>query len=318
MKDTSRKVVVIGAGHVGSHCAYKLVCQGDVEEIVFIDIDERKAAAHAWDIADACSFMPHPVKIGVGDYDDCRDADIVVLAVGPSRTEGQTRLDMMDNSMEIIKEVTGPLRNSGFEGILICITNPADIIAYYMWKYTGWPSHRVFSTGTSLDTARLRRVLSEEMGIDARSFSCFSMGEHGDSGMVPFSSVSVGSKPLGEVISEKPEKYGDLDFDHILKRTITAGDNVKNGKGCTEFGIGTALADIVKAVFHDEKRIIPVSTLLSGEYGQEKVFAGVPAVVGRNGIEEIVEIRLTDEEQVLFDRSCGIIREHISRAGTAE
>jgi len=314
MTDLSRKIVIIGAGHVGSHCAFSLMTQGDASEIVFIDIDKQKAIAQAGDIADAACFMPHPTIVRPGDYNDCRDAAIVVIAAGVPRKPGQTRLDTMGDSVRVMKEIVGPLKNSGFEGILICISNPADVIANYMRKYIGWPKHRVFSTGTSLDTARLKRVFQEVTRVDARSIQCFSIGEHGDSSMIPFSHVSIGGKPLFELMKEKPEVYGKLDLEQVLYRTRTIGMDIINGKSSTEFGIGTVLADIVKAIFHDEHRIMPISALLEGEYGQADLHVGVPAVIGKNGIEEIIELHLTTEEQKLFEESCQVIRKHITLA----
>lgn len=314
MENKHRKIVIIGAGHVGSHCGYSLMMQGDVDEIIFIDRDKEKGAAQAWDIADAGCFMPHPTTVRLGEYKDCKEADVVVLAAGVPRKPGQTRLDTMGDSIMVMKEIIEPLKNSGFEGVLICISNPADIIADYMRKHTGWPKNRVFSTGTSLDTARLKRVLQEETGADARSIQCISMGEHGDSSMIPFSHVTIGGKPLPELMKEKPDSYGKLDLDHILYRTRMIGMDVVNGKGSTEFGIGTVLADMVKAILHDEHRVMPVSAFLEGEYGQKNLHIGVPAVIGKNGIKEIIELHLSPKEQKLFEESCEVVRKHIGIA----
>ena len=311
--DKYKKIVIIGAGHVGSHCGYSLLSRGDVDEIAFIDIDKEKGAAQAWDIADAACYMPHPVRVYPGDYSDCADAGIIVLAAGVPRKPGQTRLDTMADSIRVMKEIIDPLKNSGFDGILICISNPADIIADYMRRHTGWPGNRVFGTGTSLDTARLKRILQEAAGVDARSIQCYCLGEHGDSSIIPFSHITIGGKPLLALMKERPGTYGRLDPEHILHRTRMAGMDVVNGKGSTEFGIGTVLADMVSAIVHDEHRIIPVSAYLDGAYGQKGIHAGVPAVLGRNGLEEILELSLNEEEQRLFDASCEIIREHIAK-----
>ena len=314
MTDKLRRIVIIGAGHVGSHCAYSLLTQGEADEIIFIDIDEKKGAAQAWDIADACCFMPHPTVVRLGDYSDCKEADIVVLAAGVPRRPGQTRLDTMGDSIRVMKEIIDPLKHCGFEGIMICISNPADIIADYMRKHTCLPKNRIFGTGTSLDTARLKRVLGEETGADARSIQCISMGEHGDSSMIPFSHITIGQKPLSQLMKDKPDTYGKLDFAHILHRTRMIGMDVVIGKGSTEFGIGTVLSDMVKAIFHDEHRVLPVSALLEGEYGQKDLHVGVPAIIGKNGIEEIIELHLSDDEKKLFDESCDVIRKHITLA----
>ena len=316
MNNMLRKIVIIGAGHVGSHCGYSLLTQGDVNEIVFIDIDKEKGTAQAYDIADAGCYMSHPATVRFGDYTDCKDADIVVLAAGVPRKPGQTRLDTMSDSIMVMKEIVPPLKNSGFKGCLICISNPADIITNYMRKHTGWSKNRVFGTGTSLDTARLKRVMHEATGVDARSIHCFSMGEHGDSSMIPFSNMTIGGKSLFHLMKEKPDTYGNLDLDHILHRTRMIGMDVVIGKGSTEFGIGTVLADMVKAIVHDEHRVMPVSALLEGEYGQNDVHAGVPAILGKNGIEEIIELPMEPAEKQMFDHSCDVIRKHIALADT--
>jgi L-lactate dehydrogenase len=312
----SRKVVIIGAGHVGSHCAFSLLMQGECDEIVFIDVDEEKAASHGLDIADGGLFAPHPAVVRLGDYSDCKDADIVVLSAGVPRKPGQTRLDTMGDSIAVMKQIVDPLKTSGFQGILICISNPADIIADFMRKHTGFPANQVFSTGTSLDTARFRRTMSELTGVDFRSIAGYSMGEHGDSQMIPFSHVCIGGKPLFDLRKEFPDTYGKLDLNQILERTKLIGMDIVIGKGSTEFGIGSVLADMVKAIFHDEHRVMPVSALLQGEYGQRDVYAGVPAIIGRDGIEHIIEINLTEEEQKQFNESCDVIRKHIALAAT--
>lgn len=310
----SRKIVIIGAGHVGSHCAYSLLMQGDCDEIILIDTDKEKASAHALDIADGALYGQHPAIIRVGDYNDCKDADIVVISAGVPRKPGQTRLDTMGDSIAVMKEIIEPLCTSGFDGILICISNPADIIADYMRKHTGFPANKVFSTGTSLDSARFKRTLAEMIGIDRRSIYGFSMGEHGDSQMIPFSHVTIGGKPLFQLMEEQPDTYGKLDLDYILKRTKLIGMDIVIGKGSTEFGIGSVLGNMVKAIYHDEHRIMPVSALLQGEYGQQGVYAGVPAIIGKNGVEGIIEICLTEKEIELFQKSCDMIRKHIKLA----
>ena len=316
MNTNLRKIVIIGAGHVGSHCAYSLLMQGECDELVFIDVDQEKAASHAMDIADGALFAPHPIVFRVGDYSDCKDADIVVLSAGVPRKPGQTRLDTMGDSIAVMKEIVEPLRTSGFEGILICISNPADIIADFMRKHTGFSSNKVFSTGTSLDSSRFKRTLSEEMGVDRRSIQGYCLGEHGDSQMIPFSHVTVGGKPLLELMKEQPNTFGKLDLENLLYRTKMIGMDIVIGKGSTEFGIGSVLGDMVKAILHNEHRIIPVSTLLQGEYGQSDVYASVPVIIGRNGVEKIIEINMLAEENDLFGKSCDVIRKHIALAAT--
>ncbi len=304
-----RKITIIGAGHVGTHCAYSLCHRSVCTEIALIDIDREKCAANAWDIADAVSFMPTPVKVHAGDYSDCADSDILVIAAGVPRLPGQTRLDVMGASVAAAKEILPHLRSADFGGIVISISNPCDVIADYFRKGLGFEKNRVFGTGTTLDSARLRRILSELTGYDPVSVQAYSMGEHGDSQMIPFSAVSIGGKRFDDIAGRL-----NLDKERILERTRMIGMDIINGKNATEFGIGYALADMAQAVLNDEKRILPASALLEGEYGQYGLHAGVPCVIGENGIEEIIELPLTEEEKERFDASCAVIKDRIAAA----
>ena len=278
----NRKIVIIGTGHVGSHCAYALAIQGICDEIVLVDKDRTKAKSHSMDIADSVSFFNSSVIVRCGDYSDCKDADIVSNL----------------NKIEI-------------KGIIITITNPADIIADFVRKATGLPKNRVFSTGTSLDTARMRRTVADLCNIAPQSVIGFAMGEHGDSSMVPFSNLTIFGKNYKHLKEENPERFGKLSEKVITDQTHMRGMDIIEGKGSTEFGIGTALADMAKAVLMDEHRILPASTLLEGEYGQTNVHAGVPCIIGRNGIEQIIELKLTDEELKQFENSCNVIKQHM-------
>lgn len=308
------KIVIIGAGHVGSHCALCLMMQNMADEIVFIDIDETKAAMQALDLDDMASSLDRRFTVRAGDYSDCSDAQIVVMAAGKSRLPGQTRLDMFDDSIKMMNSIVGPLKNSGFHGILISISNPADIIGDFLRKRLGLPKNQVFSTGTSLDSARLRRMLSEITGVDRNSIQAYCMGEHGDSQFIPASHVYIGGIPIQEYITLHPELKDKLDFQQISKDDKVCGFHIVEGKGCTEFGIGAVLSNIVRAVIHDEKRILPVSVLLEGEYNETGIPAGVPCVIGKNGVEQILEIQLTEEEQAAFHASCSVIRGFVEKA----
>ncbi len=316
MSIKTRKIVIVGAGHVGSHCAFALAMQGVCDEIIMVDIDEAKANSQAVDITDAVAYLPHHVEARQGTLEDAKDADIVVISAGPLPSSNQTRLDTLEDTIKIVNSIIEPIVQSGFEGIIVSISNPCDVIANYIWKKTGFPKNRVVGTGTALDSSRLRRILASEIGIDQKSIQGYSMGEHGDSQMVPWSHVYVGGKPLLDLMKEKPESYGKLDLADLVKRTAYAGWVVLNGKGSTEFGIGTALTEVVKAIFHDEKKILPCSVLLEGEYGQKDMFASVPAILGKTGVEGIVEINLTEDEQNKFNHTCEILKEYIEKSKT--
>lgn len=313
-----RKVIIIGAGHVGSHAGYALAEQGLAEEIVFLDILKEKAQAQALDIYDATVYLPHRVKVRAGDYEDAKDADLIVVAVGtnPDQEKGETRMSTLANTVAIVKEVAAQILNSGFSGLIVSISNPADVIAHYLQYLLDYEKTKVISTSTVLDSARLRRAVADAVGIDQKSIHGYVLGEHGESQMVAWSTVTIGGKPILELVKEKPEKYGTLDLVKLAEEARMGGWNILCGKGSTEFGIGASLAEVVRAIFCDEKKILPISTLLQGEYGQQEVYASVPAVLGIHGVEEIIELNLTKEEKAKFDTSCNVMKENFEYALT--
>lgn len=314
MSIKTRKVVIVGTGNVGSHCAFSLALQGVCDEIIFIDKNEMKANAEAVDLSDTISYLPHYIESRKGTFEDCSDADIVVVSLGVPPAPNKSRLDFLEGTLKEVDTIIDPILNSGFDGIFVVISNPVDVVAHYIYEKTNFPKNKVFGTGTTLDSARLRRILSKETGIDPKSIQAYSMGEHGDSQMVPWSHVYLGGKPLLDLIKEKTERFGKLDLDDIAKRAAFAAYEIIEGKGCTEFGIGVGLTEIVKTILHNERKILPATTLLEGQYGQTNVFASVPVVMTKNGIQEVVEINLTDDEQEKFSKSCKVIKEYIEKA----
>lgn len=316
------KIVIIGAGHVGSHCAYALAIRGIADEIVLLDIDSNKANAQAQDIADASCYFPRDITVRGGGYDDCRNADIVVLAAGAPRTPVQLpdgrfvpppRLTLLGESVRTMQHIIPRLERSGFDGILIGITNPADVIINFVYKQLKFPPNRVFSTGTGLDTARLKRLLSEASGFQVSQIGAIAMGEHGDSQIAPYSQMTIDELPL-PILASQPGGQYDFNYQDAAQLAKITGGRIISGKGTTEFGIGTVLSDIVKAVLYDEKRVMPVSARLDGQYGVSGIYAGVPAVIGKNGVESIVELPLTDQEIETFAASCAVIRSFVEKA----
>ncbi len=301
--DHQGKITIVGAGHVGSHCAMSLSGCHVGNEIVLVDIDARKAEAQALDVSDALSSFPSHGSVRAGTYEDCADADIVVIAIGEQWKPGQTRLDLLDASIVMLKGLLAKLKPLNLRGIVITITNPADIVADYVRRGLGLPRNRVFGTGTLLDSARLVRILSEMTGLDRASITAFSLGEHGDSSMIPFSQIRLGGRSFSS--------FGALDRTLILERTRRSGMEIIEGKGSTEFGIGQALASLCRSIFRDEKRVLPLSVALEGEYGQREVSCGIPCRVGRGGIETIVEFDLTEIELAQLAESCDVIRKYM-------
>ena len=313
----TRKIGIIGAGHVGSHGGYALISQGLAEEIVYIDIDEKKAAAQALDLQDSSTYLDRTVHVKAGSYDDIKDAGILIVAAGPlpDMAAGQNdRQQTLGATVAILKDIVPKIKASGFNGIIINISNPADVVTHYLQEKLGWDKKRILSTSTTLDSSRVRRAISEETGYSQKSIQAYALGEHGESQFVPWSNVTVGGKPILELIKEQPERFGKLDLDGIAARAKQAGWIILGGKGSTEFGIGASIANVVQAIFGNEDRILPVSTLLQGEYGQKDVFASVPCRLNQNGVAEVIQLKLTEEEQKKFDASCQTMTANYERA----
>lgn len=315
----TRKIGIIGAGHVGSHGGYALISQGLAEEIVYIDVDEKKAAAQALDLQDSSTYLGRTVKVKAGTYSDIKDAGILIVAAGPlpDISAGQTdRQQTLGSTVAILKDIVPKIKASGFNGIIVNISNPADVVTHYLQKKLGWDKKRILSTSTTLDSSRVRRAISEETGYSQKSIQAYALGEHGESQFVPWSTVTVAGKPLLELIKEQPERFGKLDLDAIATRAKKAGWIILEGKGSTEFGIGASIANVVQAIFGNEDRILPVSTLLQGEYGQKDVFASVPCRLNQNGVAEVIQLKLTAEEQQKFNASCASMTANYERALT--
>lgn len=308
----TRKVVIIGAGHVGSHAGYALASQGIVDEIVYIDVDVEKAKAQALDIYDSTVYLQRHVKVKAGDYTDVKDADILIVAAGPlpDMNKGQTRMDTLKQTIEVIKDVVENIKKSGFNGIIINISNPADVVTHYIQNKLNYPPKKIISTSTTLDSARVRRAISEAINIDQKSIYAYALGEHGESQMVPWSTVTIAGKPITELIKEKPDTYGKLDLNKLAEEGKAGGWHILRGKGSTEFGIGASIAEVTRAILGNERRILPVSVLLNGEYNQYDVYASVPALLSNQGVEDIIELNLNEKEQEQFNNSCEVMKKN--------
>ncbi len=313
MFSKTRKVAIVGTGLVGSSTAFSLITQGICDEIIMIDLNKEKALGEVMDLKHCIEYLNRNTKIRVGTYEECADVDIVVITAGAPPKPGQTRLDTLDLSARIAESIVTPIMKSGFNGHFIIISNPVDIIAYYVYKLTGLPKSNVIGSGTSVDSARLKNFIGDLFNVDPRSVQAYSMGEHGDSQMVPWSHVYIGGKPFNKVISDNRDRVGDVDLDKLVLDTARAGWEVYNRKGTTYYAIASATAGIIKAIINDENKIIPVSTLLEGEYGEYDVFSGVPAILNAKGVKEVVEIDMTEEELNKFKESNRIIREYIEK-----
>lgn len=312
----TRKVGIIGAGNVGSHLGLQLAVQGLADEVVFYDVNNDKAVGESLDLMDAVSYQPHHFEAYAGTIDDMKDADIMINASGKPRLPGQTRLDMMDGGIATTKEFLPLIEKSGFDGIIISISNPCDIIAEYIQYKLDYPKNKIIGSGTALDSARLQYQLSDQLKINRRSLTAYLLGEHGDSSMIPWSHVTVAGKKLDELLAEKPELYKMDPKDVILEKVHREGYVENTTKGCTEFGVTSATAELVRAIYHNEHKVLPVSVYLDGPYGIKDSFASVPVKIGKDGVEDIIELHLTEEENVELQASIKVLKEHFARALT--
>ena len=308
-----RKVAIVGTGLVGSSTAFSLITQGVCDEVLLIDINKEKALGEVMDLNHCIEYLNRNTKIKVGSYEECGDVDIVVITAGAPPKPGQTRLDTLDLSARIAESIVNPIMKSGFKGHFIIVSNPVDIIAYHVYKLSGLPKSNVIGSGTSVDSARLKNFIGDIFNVDPRSVQAYSMGEHGDSQMVPWSHVYIGGKPFNKVVEDNKDRYGEVDLDKLVLDTARAGWEVYNRKGTTYYAIASATVGIIKAIINDENKIIPVSTLLEGEYGEYDVFSGVPVVLNGEGVKEVVEINMTDDELIKFKESNKLIREYINK-----
>jgi len=304
-----RKVVLIGTGFVGMSMAYSLVNQGGINELVLVDILKDKAEGEAMDLSHGMPFAPSKIDIKAGDYDECKDANIVVITAGLNQKPNQTRLELAMDNAKIIKDITKKVVASGFNGIFIVASNPVDLMTYVVYKASGFSKEKVIGSGTVLDTARLRYLIGDYLEIASKNIHAYIMGEHGDSSFVPWSHCYVGCKSLIDVMKENNKPMEELD--RIYNDVQQAAYKIINRKKATYYGIGIALTRLLKAILNDENAIMPVSTYLEGEYGHEGIFVGVPAVINRKGVKDILKLKLEDDEQEKFNNSCKILSNSI-------
>ncbi|MDE6092847.1 MAG: L-lactate dehydrogenase [Ruminococcus sp.] len=310
MNTDKRKVVLIGTGMVGMSFAYALVNQGGIcNELVLIDVNKERANGEAMDLNHGLAFAKSNMRIYAGEYKDCIDADIVVIAAGVAQKDGETRLDLLQRNTEVFRSIINPVVKSGFDGIFLVATNPVDIMTRVTYELSRFGASRVIGTGTSLDTARLRYLLGDYFTVDPKNIHAYVIGEHGDSEFVPLSQVMFATKSVTEILEDKNNEYNIDDMQSIEEQVRTSAYKIIKAKRATYYGIGMAITRIVKAILGDENSVLTVSAKLCGEYDSKNVFIGVPCIIGRNGVKEIVELSLTDEEKEKFQNSRQVLED---------
>ncbi|WP_373840566.1 L-lactate dehydrogenase [Bacteroides heparinolyticus] len=314
MKSDKRKVVLVGCGMVGMSYAYAMLNQNTCDELVLIDVNKDRAIGEAMDLNHGLAFSSSHMRIWAGDYHDCRDADIVVIAAGVPQKPGESRRDLLKRNTVVFKSIIDPITESGFNGIFLVATNPVDVMTQITCELSGFNPRRVIGSGTALDSARLRYLLGNYIHADPRSVHAYVIGEHGDSEFIPWSNAMLSTKPILEFFEESQGLLSKDELVKIEEDVRTAAYKIIEAKRATYYGIGMSLTRITKAILGDESSVLTVSANLRGEYGQSNVYVGVPCLINKNGIQKIIEISLTPEEKKKFDLSCDTIRANFSEA----
>lgn len=314
MSISRNTVAIIGVGNVGSAVAYGILNHGICDDVYLVDKNFEKAKSEAIDLENSIEFLNRNMKVYAKNFEDLGNVDVVVLAASAPYKEEETRLQMFESSKKIIDSVVPKIMASGFDGIFVVITNPVDIMSYYVHKLSGLPKSRVIGTGTALDSARLKNFLSEITKVDPRSIHGFTMGEHGDSQMIPWSVLRIGGKLWSDILVDNPSISNKIEkIDSVREKITKMGWKIMEHKGSTNYGIASTTVGIIKAIMHDENKIIPVSTYLDGEYGINDIFISVPSIINKSGVKEVVEIKMTDEEWSEFNNSVSVIKQYIEK-----
>ena len=307
-----RKVVMIGCGFVGAACSFAIMQSGLFSEMVLIDADIAKAEGEALDISHGVPFAK-PMKIYAGDYDDIKDASLVIITAGANQKPGETRLDLVKKNISIFKSIIPEIKKRDFNGILLIVANPVDILTTVAHKLSGLPENKVIGSGTVLDTARLKYELGNHLNVDSRSVHAFIIGEHGDSEIAAWSSANVSGIPLHKFC----EMRGHFNHEEAMKRIA---ENVKNSayeiiekKKATYYGVAMAVKRICEAIIRDEKSILPISSKMNGDFGIKDISLSMPAIVGKDGVECHVPIQLNEEEISKLQQSAQTLSDILSQ-----
>ena len=295
------KVVLIGCGNVGMSYAYALLNQRTyVNELVLIDLNKERVVGEVMDLNHCLAFSPSKIDIKAGDYSDCKDAQIVVIAAGANQNVGETRMDLINKNSIIFKDIVGNVIKNGFEGIFLIATNPLDVMSYITYKYSGFSSEKIIGSGTTLDTARLRYLVGEQLDINPKNVHAYVIGEHGDSEFVPWSNANIGIQSIDDFLDDNQKN-------HITDNVRNAAYEIIERKGNTCYGIGVCLVRITNAILGDENIIMSVSNFDKNN----NIYISTPAILNRNGIKEKIFVKLNEQETLLMQKSVDTIKNAI-------
>lgn len=309
------KLAVVGAGSVGATMAYAALMRGAARSVALYDINAAKVEAEALDIGHGIQFMPMAEITGSDDIEVCRDADVVVVTAGAKQKPGQTRLDLAQATISLVRSMMPQLVEVAPDAVYVMVTNPVDIVTYAALKVSGLPANQLFGSGTVLDSSRLRYLLARHTGVAVQNIHAYIAGEHGDSEIPLWSSASIGSVPLvewqgmpapgGTVVG----RLGPDDRERIAEEVVNSAYRIIAGKGATNYAVALAGSRIIEAVLNDENRVLPVSSLLQDYRGISDVCLSIPSVVGRTGVGARLDIALADEELAGLRRSADALRD---------
>ena len=299
----NNKVVIIGCGNVGMSYAYALLNQRTyVNELALIDLNQDRITGEVMDLNHCLAFAPSKIHIKVGDYSDCGDAKIVVIAAGANQNPGETRMDLINKNSKIFKTIINDVMNSGFNGIFLIATNPLDVMTYITYKYSNLPSNKVIGSGTSLDTARLRFLVSDKLKMSPKNVHAYVIGEHGDSEFIPWSNANIGLQNITDYLNKE-------EMNQIENEVRNDANEIINKKGNTYYGICMCLVRITNDILGDENAIITVST-----YDKTNdVFVGLPAIINKDGIKDRIYVELNNEETNKLQHSIDTIKDAINK-----
>lgn len=302
-----RKIAVIGCGFVGAASAFALMQSGLFSEIVLLDADHEKAEGEAMDISHGIPFSRH-MKVYAGNYDDIADASIIVITAGAGQKPGETRLDLVHKNVGIFKSIIPEISKRNYQGILLIVANPVDILTQVALKLSGFPENRVIGSGTVLDTARLKYELGEHLEVDSRSVHAFIIGEHGDSEIAAWSSANISGIPMNRFCEMRGHFDHERAMGEIGERVRNSAYEIIERKHATYYGVAMAVKRICEVIMRDEKSILPVSSMMHGEHGVDGIVLSMPAIIGKNGLETKVPIMLNEEEKSMLQESANVLK----------
>jgi len=303
-----RKAAVIGCGFVGASIAFRFLEQGLFSQLVLLDANRDKAEGEAMDLSDGLPYGA-AMEITAGGYDDITDCGLVVITAGVNQKPGETRLQLIRRNAAIMKSIIGEITARPFEGILLIVSNPVDVLTYVARELSGYPKNRVIGSGTVLDTARLKQLLGQELGVDSRNVHAFIVGEHGDSELAVWSGANVSGLNLDDFCRLRGLELHEPARERIYREIRDSANEIIKRKGATYYGIAMAVGRIAACIVRDEHAVLPISVVLEGEYGLDGVALSIPSIVGKNGLERVLEIPLSGSEREALLNSAGQLKQ---------